>query len=426
MTSHEPVVISVRDISKRYYVYDTQRTRLRHALWPSTTHGVSEVWALQNLNFDLQRGESLGIIGRNGAGKSSLLQIITHTLTPTHGNVTVNGRVAALLELGSGFNPEYSGRENVMLNGLLLGLTRAQVLERFDDIASFADIGNVLDRPVKTYSSGMLVRLAFAVQVALDPDVLIVDEALSVGDYFFQQKCFARLRKMRDDGLTLLFVSHDMSTVRDTCERVLYLQQGRQIYLGDAQEATRRYFTDGLTPASSASTVALETPTQLDPTSHTQLAVDALWCCPADHAGRLLAMHVLNAAGQVVTQANLGETLRVRVTFRRLGSDRPLAIRWLLKNKYDQLVCSIGTNQMGIDISDQPSGVAVFEFAVGMTLEGGRYSCKAACMEQLSEQETSAREDTGWLGPLQVSWDYGDRQPPFFGMFGLPITGKLQ
>jgi lipopolysaccharide transport system ATP-binding protein len=196
-------------------------------------------------------------------------------LTPTSGELAVNGRVAALLELGSGFNPEYSGRDNVMLNGLLLGLSRSEVEQRFDDIASFADIGDVLHRPVKTYSSGMLIRLAFAVQVALEPDVLIVDEALSVGDYFFQQKCFTRLRKMRDNGLTLLFVSHDMSTVRDTCERVLYLKQGQQVYLGDAQEATRRYFADGR--GISGGSPLPSFPSGPHANAHDRIAAGALW-----------------------------------------------------------------------------------------------------------------------------------------------------
>lgn len=424
MSNSDTPVISVRDINKRYYVYDNQRTRLRHTLWPSSTKGVGEVWALQNLSFEVQRGESVGVIGRNGAGKSSLLQILTRTLTPTSGELAVNGRVAALLELGSGFNPEYSGRDNVMLNGLLLGLSRAEVEQRFDDIASFADIGDVLHRPVKTYSSGMLIRLAFAVQVALEPDVLIVDEALSVGDYFFQQKCFARLRKMRDNGLTLLFVSHDMSTVRDTCERVLYLKEGRKIYLGDAQEATRRYFSNGR-GISDGSPLRSSPLAQSD--AHIRIAAGALWSCAPGSTGRLLAVHVMNTAGEQVTQAELGSTMVVRVTFRKHGSGRPLAIKVMLKNKYGHLIFSIGSRQMGIEIIDDHSTrVVAFEFELDMLLEAGRYSCKVICTDQPRFSEEGVSEDSGWIGPLQINWNYEDRQPPFFGMFGLPARGNLK
>ena len=160
------IAISVRNVSKCYQVFEDQRARLRHTVWPKSTQGMQEIWALRDVSFEVKRGESFAVIGRNGSGKSTLLEIITQTLTPTSGSVKVNGRVAALLELGSGFNPDYTGRENVLLNGLLLGLSRTEVDNRFDDIVGFADIGDVLDRPVKTYSSGMLVRLAFAVSAA--------------------------------------------------------------------------------------------------------------------------------------------------------------------------------------------------------------------------------------------------------------------
>ncbi|MCS7352481.1 MAG: ABC transporter ATP-binding protein, partial [Thermoflexus sp.] len=178
---------------------------------------------MRNVSFEVRRGETVGIIGRNGSGKSTLLQIIAGTLAPTEGEVQVKGRVAALLELGSGFNPEFTGRENVYLNGAILGLSREEIDARFDDIAAFADIGEFIDQPVKVYSSGMYARLAFAVAVSLDPDILIVDEILAVGDLALQQRCATRLRQLRDNGLTLLYVSHSPDAIKSICQKALLL-----------------------------------------------------------------------------------------------------------------------------------------------------------------------------------------------------------
>src|SRR5690606_32011257 len=209
----------IRPFSARYY----QALAARHC---------QEVQALTDINFLLEEGSSLGIIGLNGSGKSTLLQIIAGTLQPTSGEVEVVGRVAALLELGSGFDPEFTGRENVFLNASILGLTRVEIEERYDAIVAFADIGEFIDRPVKTYSSGMMVRLAFAVQVHVDPDVLIVDEALAVGDARFQAKALNKIEEILKRGTTLLFVGHDLSAVRSFCNRALLLERGRVVSEG--------------------------------------------------------------------------------------------------------------------------------------------------------------------------------------------------
>lgn len=201
----------------------------------------TDFYALQDVSFEVRRGEAVGIVGRNGAGKSTLLQLIAGTLQPTSGTIGVRGRVAALLELGAGFNPEFTGRENVYLSGAVLGLSQAEVERRFDDIAAFADIGDFIEQPVKTYSSGMMMRLAFAVNTCVDPEILIVDEALSVGDAPFQAKCFRRLRQLIDGGVSLLFVSHDLGTVRSICSRALWLKQGRAEQWGEAKEVARAY-----------------------------------------------------------------------------------------------------------------------------------------------------------------------------------------
>ncbi|MCX5950016.1 MAG: ABC transporter ATP-binding protein, partial [Cyanobacteria bacterium] len=228
----DAVAIRVDDLSKCFRIYDTPKDRLKQALWRGRRQYYREFWALRDVSFEVKRGESMGIIGRNGSGKSTLLQMICGTLTPTAGEVAVNGRIAALLELGSGFNPDFTGLENIYLNASLFGLTREDVNIRLDAIIGFADIGDFLGQPVKTYSSGMVVRLAFSVLAHVDPNILIVDEALSVGDIFFQQKCYRKIREGLDTGLTLLFVSHDEATLKSFCKTGLLLSQGNCDYVG--------------------------------------------------------------------------------------------------------------------------------------------------------------------------------------------------
>ncbi|POD71323.1 ABC transporter ATP-binding protein [Pseudomonas syringae group genomosp. 3] len=248
MSSDQPV-ISVQNVSKCFYTYDKPHDRLKQALvprlqrWsgqPTTTYG-KEFWALRDISFDVGKGETVGIVGRNGSGKSTLLQIICGTLSPTIGEIQTRGRVAALLELGSGFNPEFTGRENVYLNAAVLGLTRDEVDERFDAIAGFADIGEFLDQPVKSYSSGMAVRLAFAVQAQVDPEILVVDEALSVGDARFQAKCFERLRQLKENGTSILLVTHSSEQVVTHCNRAILLEKSRIEMIGESRPVINRY-----------------------------------------------------------------------------------------------------------------------------------------------------------------------------------------
>jgi lipopolysaccharide transport system ATP-binding protein len=234
------IAISLNSVSKCFKQYARPVDRLKEILLPGKTGG-NEFWALKDINLEVSRGETLGVIGQNGSGKSTLLQIIAGTLTPTTGNVQVKGRVSALLELGSGFNPEFTGRQNVFFNGQLLGLTREEIEGRFDDIASFADIGNFLDQPVKTYSSGMFVRLAFAVAINVEPEVLIVDEALSVGDGVFVHRCMAKIRDFQDSGGTILFVSHDTSAITRLCSKVVWINSGSLITQGEADQVSKKY-----------------------------------------------------------------------------------------------------------------------------------------------------------------------------------------
>ncbi len=247
--SFEDITICVNNLYKCYHIYDHSPDRLKQYIIPRLQGLVSrqsrnyyrEFWALKGVSFEVKRGETVGIIGRNGSGKSTLLQIICGTLTQTSGIVKTSGRVAALLELGSGFNPEFTGRENVYMNGALLGLSKEEIDFRFTDIASFADIGEFIDQPVKTYSSGMYVRLAFAVSACVDPDILIIDEALAVGDIKFQAKCFRHFEKLISRGTTILFVTHSTEQVVRHCDWAILLDMGQVIMRGHSRDVVNAY-----------------------------------------------------------------------------------------------------------------------------------------------------------------------------------------
>ena len=236
----DDIVINVSQVCKNFHIYDTPLDRLIENFIPRLERH-KKFHALSDVSISVKRGETVGIVGRNGAGKSTLLQIICGTLTPTSGSVVVNGRVAALLELGAGFNPEFTGRENVFLNAAILGLKEVEINERFDDIAAFADIGVFLDQPVKTYSSGMYMRLAFAVAINSNPDILIVDEALSVGDEAFQRRCFSRLLQLRDEGRTIFFVSHSAALVVELCDRAILIDRGELLLSGRPKMVVSKY-----------------------------------------------------------------------------------------------------------------------------------------------------------------------------------------
>ena len=278
------IAIRVTNLSKCYQIYDTPRDRLKQFVVPTlcrvfpplrkffssstlnpqsfTQHLVAqplscvgktpavsilapvfykEFWALKDVSFEIKKGETVGIIGRNGSGKSTLLQMICGTLTPTGGSIETNGRIAALLELGSGFNPEFTGRENVYMNAGVLGLTNQEIDARFDEIVAFADIGDFIEQPVKTYSSGMFVRLAFAIQANVEPEILIIDEALAVGDAYFVHRCMLRFDELKKMGTTILFVSHDAGSVRNLCSRAIWLDNGSIMQIGNSSEVVDAY-----------------------------------------------------------------------------------------------------------------------------------------------------------------------------------------
>ena len=237
----EEYAIQVKNVSKMYKLYEKPSDRLKESLGLTRQKRYKEHYALKSIDFEVKKGETVGIIGTNGSGKSTILKIITGVLNPTAGEVQVNGRISALLELGAGFNMEYTGIENVYLNGTMLGFSEKEIDERLDDILEFADIGDFVNQPVKSYSSGMFVRLAFAVAINIDPDILIVDEALSVGDVFFQAKCYRKFEEFKNQGKTILFVSHDLGSISKYCDRAILINKGVKLEEGTPKDMINMY-----------------------------------------------------------------------------------------------------------------------------------------------------------------------------------------
>jgi lipopolysaccharide transport system ATP-binding protein len=309
--SFDNFAVKAKEISKCYEIYATPRDRLKQFILPKASRLLrsqpqqyfKEFWALKDVSFNVKKGECFGILGRNGAGKSTLLQILAGTLSPTDGDIQVNGRVAALLELGSGFDPEFSGRENVRINAAILGLTTDELAEKFDDIVAFSEIGDFLDQPVKTYSSGMLMRLAFSTAIHVDPDILIVDEALAVGDFAFQHKCMLRIKQIIAKGVTVILVTHDVGAVMANCARALMLKQGSIHCIGSAGEVCNRYLE--------TSEIATETFG-----THTDIAATAL---PA-------SLHKVDSAN-----ATLGNLYPVEPSY-RWGSGEISIIAWCMSD----------------------------------------------------------------------------------------------
>jgi lipopolysaccharide transport system ATP-binding protein len=422
-------LISLRNVSKSYKIFDNPRSRLAHAIAPKYIKGLQEICALKDITIDIDQGESVAIIGRNGGGKSTLLEIITGTLTPTRGEVSVKGCVSALLELGSGFNPHYSGRDNILLNGLLLGLSRQDVLNSFEEIISFAEIGDALDRPVKTYSTGMMMRLAFAVQVLCRPQILIIDEALSVGDFFFQQKCLKTIRELHHKGTTLLFVSHDMGTVRDLCSRVIYLKQGNVIFDGPANQGIRLFFNEttpkntqdiSQAPLRELNKNELNLPSEVDVPS-----TEAIWSShKAPMPGTLCRVALYDMNGLPATSFRIGETLVLRVKFIAYPSIAN-HIGFVLYDKFGAVRTTTGS--LYLNVFPQPtqtSPIKIFELHMKLMTEAGQYGLMVTLSYQTDKNKGHRLDDTGMVGPITVNWDYEKETAPFLGQVGLPTSAE--
>ncbi len=359
--------ISVRGLGKKYEVFHSPTDRLRQTL---TGHKRGrDIWAIKDVSFDVMPGEAIGIIGRNGSGKSTLMQIIAGTLAPTVGEVHIRGRLAALLELGSGFNPYFTGRENAILSGSIMGLSRKQMEARLPEIEDFAEIGDFIDEQVSIYSSGMHARLAFAVSVALEPDILILDEILSVGDAGFQQRCIGRLHQLLAGGVTLLFVSHAADAVKSICRKGLLLVKGEQVYFGSAREAVDLYFSSLRTQQSARSVQRYEELADraanaaiIEP-SGTDAAIDAEE--PPPLAGRYGTGHArfesvrcLDKAGRPREGFEFGEVVVLELTFKAATPILKLDVIVRIRDKS-------GVDLFGISINEEVPKAKLTHIAEG-------------------------------------------------------------
>lgn len=352
------IAISVTNLAKTYRIFGHPGDRIKQALTLGRKHFHREFTALQDISFEIEKGEIVGIIGRNGSGKSTLLQLICGILKPSSGAVTVNGRISALLELGAGFNPEFTGRENVYFQGAVTGLAKEKMHERFDDIAAFADIGDFIDQPVRTYSSGMFVRLAFATAIHIDPDILVIDEALAVGDIAFQRKCFDRLGQLlADKQRIVLLVSHDLRQVERFCSRVIFLQNGKIVADGRAHDVCQMYCEK------TNQDIRLENAT----TTWSRARIDS------SGEVELLSVNIVDSGGQEIQEIWPGDPLRIRIRFSLLA---PLIQPELIVGTQAvdmQFLSSSTTAELGVPV-ELEAGEQVFEYILDeFPLAPGRY-----------------------------------------------------
>lgn len=434
LPSATTAAVRVTELGKAYRIYGHPRDRLKQMFARSGRRYFQEFWALRDVNFVVRPGEALGIIGRNGQGKSTLLQLLAGTLKPTQGRVEINGRVAALLELGSGFNPEFTGRENVLFGGMLLGMARAQVEARLADVIDFAEIGEFIDHPVKSYSTGMFVRLAFALQIYTDPDVLIVDEALAVGDIFFQQKCFERIRAMRKQGLTLVFVSHDMAAVRNLCDRAIVLDRGRVIFEGAPEEAVSRFHDvarpGARTPAApdrpgaEVRHIARQVRDEL-------LHHDILHHARSRHGAgglQIVAATFENEAGEHHFSVEMQASAQIHVLLRAEGHVAAPAVGLHFFDRMNNLVFAAGSRQRGVRLPAMEAGdELVVSLTLGLHVQPGEYTFSLGCSEpspQGPNYGVNLDRHEG-LGPIVVHAD-ATRVLPFYGVAELPLAIRIE
>ena len=390
--------VAVQAISKRYQLYDRPAHRLLEGLTFGRRPLHRPFWALRDVSFDVPTGTTMGIIGRNGSGKSTLLQIIAGTLAPTSGRVLIRGRCSALLELGSGFNGEFTGRENVFLNGVVMGLDATELADRYESIVRFADIGEFIDQPVKTYSSGMLVRLAFAVAVHVDPEVLIVDEALAVGDVLFQHKCMQRMQTFMRSGHTVLFVSHDVNTIKMLCDQAVLLDKGRVLDIGDAERVARAYhrlmFQHELAAPRAAGPLVPPPVRRLpgraatgEPECVFRRSPEFLERVAATRFGdgraRIVNVELLNLAGEPIYYADFDEEVLIDVHVEFHAAVERAVIGYLVRNQNGVDVLGTNTFAEGVAVTDlQPGDGVVLRARLRLPVHPGAYTVAPAVVEE--------------------------------------------
>jgi len=383
--SFEAIAITVDGVWKRFEIYDRPADQLKQFLFPRFRRLVGlqirqyfrELWALQDISIQVRKGESCGIVGLNGSGKSTLLQIITGTLFPTLGKVTIQGRIAALLELGSGFSPDFTGRENVYMNGALLCFNKQQIDSRLEEIQSFADIGDHFDQPLSIYSTGMQMRLAFAVATTFDPDILIIDEALAVGDAYFQQKCFRRIERFKEVGGTLLFVSHDATAVKHLCDKAVLLSFGKAVIQGTPRTVIDLY--QGLVAQKTDLSDHAVVVSQSQSDKLKTLASRASWAkattITTNQQAELVDFKFLNGAGQQVSwiESETTLTIQYRIRFKK-DFERP-AFGLIVRDRIGRTLFETSTYAMRMP--EEPIGKgkeAAVSFSFNFNLRSGHYS----------------------------------------------------
>jgi len=408
--------IEVRGLGKRYEIYDQPYQRLLQTVLRGRHTFYREFWALSDVTLGVRRGETVGLVGRNGSGKSTLLQLVAGTLTPTTGSVHTRGRIAALLELGSGFNPEFTGRENVYLNGAILGIRRSEMNEAFPAIEAFAEIGDFIDQPVKTLSSGMMVRLAFAVAVHVSPDVLIVDEALAVGDTPFQSKCLDRIRRMQRSGVAILLVSHAPNTIIEFCDRAAYLDRGRLVAVGECREILERYTNDYVSSHGGATLPPPESATfgEMGGGEAKRQAPSARPLGPRPTT-EIVAVHIVDEAGTAKQAFSHGETVHVRVELAFHGDNSAPCFGIQLKSSDDIVLWTCTTQLMDVALPARRAGTrGTYEWRLRANAGGGRYVLAIGTGDQSSgvyiphsrmhyaghfDVLPKPRHGSGWLEP---------------------------
>lgn len=425
-------VIEAKDITKSFLSYSSFIHHLACALMPKFFKPLRVARILQNISFCISPGESVAIIGRNGAGKSTLLHILARTLSPSGGKLVSHFKVSAMLELGSGFHPEYSGRDNVLMNGLLLGLSKDEVLKRFEEIEQFADIGSAIDLPVATYSSGMTARLAFAVNVICDPKILIIDEVLSVGDFFFQQKCFEYIHKLSNSGVTLIFVSHDLGAVRDLTKRALYIKDGILEFDGATHIAISKYMGDSsganLPQPLSGAHKKLDI---LDVIKFDikQFRADSIWRCTDEVLASknccLLAISSFNDAGDQCSSYEIGDFATIKIAYRASPLNAS-HVTVALKNRLNQVISSTNSFRMGVDsIIVNDAEIIIYELKIKLDIEAGQYSLIVKLGSEFDTNFMKIDDSVERVGPISVTWNYHEKEAPFLGMFPISANGQF-
>lgn len=425
----ESIAISVQSLCKIYKLYDVPQDRLKESLHPLRKKYHREFHALHDVTFEIKKGESFGIIGKNGSGKSTLLKLITGVLTPSSGTVSVHGKLSALLELGAGFNPELTGVENVYFNGTLMGFSKDEIDSKLDSILAFADIGDFAHQPVKTYSSGMFVRLAFSVAVIVEPDILIVDEALSVGDVFFQQKCYAKIREIISRGTTCLFVSHDTQAIMNICSRVVLLDNGAVDYLGSPEEGISRYYGKmGKKPRSFAPSEPSESASVIEEEltgPEDVIAHNIVTTYKRHGAGGLVvaAARVTDQKGRDTLEVTMMEQLSFYILLEANEAVHSPSTGIHIYDRLGNLVFASGTRQFQKTLPDLQAGDRlIVQLRVTFSVQPGEYTFSIGTSEPSTDGITGYVHDSlEMLGPIFVR-NPADVALPFYGIAQLPMS----